>query len=187
MKKKYKIVALIGESGSGKDTVLKETVQKYPELHKIITCTTRPPREYEDDGVDYHFYSHEDFIRDIWNKKIIEYSVFNAWFYGTSINALQKDKINIGVFNPDGVRLLLDCPEVELTIFYVRASAKTRLLRQLNREENPDVAEIIRRYNTDEKDFSFLDFDYYDLTNEYQDDLKKSVAYVRNIIRSENP
>ena len=72
MKKKYKIVALIGESGSGKDTVLRETVQKYPELHKIITCTTRPPREYEDDGVDYHFYSHEDFIRDIWNKKIID-------------------------------------------------------------------------------------------------------------------
>lgn len=171
MKKKYKIVALIGESGSGKDTVLKETVQKYPELHRIITCTTRPPREYEDDGVDYHFYSHEDFIRDIWNKKIIEYSVFNTWFYGTSINALQKDKINIGVFNPTSIRTLIKDPDCDVLVIYVRASDKERLLRQLGREKSPNVREIVRRAAADYEDFDDLEFDYIEIPNTTMQDL----------------
>lgn len=184
---KYKIFALIGAAGSGKDTILKNVLKEDSSIHEIVSCTTRPPREGEINGKNYFFLTNDEFAEKVLNMEMLEATCFRDWFYGTSLDSLDKNKINIGVFNPDGIRLLLDCPEVELTIFYVRASAKTRLLRQLNREENPDVAEIIRRYNTDEKDFSFLDFDYYDLTNEYQDDLKKSVAYVRNIIRSENP
>ena len=44
-KKSYKILALMGPSGSGKDTVLKEVLKKNPkEFNKIINCTTRPMR-----------------------------------------------------------------------------------------------------------------------------------------------
>jgi hypothetical protein len=49
----------------------------------------------------------------------------------------------------------------------VRASAKTRLLRQLNRQDNPDVDEIVRRYRTDKEDFSAIDFDKLVLQNEH--------------------
>ena len=52
----------MGESGSGKDTVLKETLIQYPELHKIITSTSRPRREKEIDGVNYFYYTDEEFI-----------------------------------------------------------------------------------------------------------------------------
>ena len=45
-------------------------------------------------------------------------------------------------------------------MYYVTAKDKTRLLRQLNREENPNVDEIIRRYKTDKEDFCDLDFHY---------------------------
>lgn len=49
----------------------------------------------------------------------------------------------------------------------MRAGAKTRLLRQLNRQDNPDVDEIVRRYGTDKKDFSAIDFDKLVLQNEH--------------------
>lgn len=44
---KYKILGIIGESGSGKDTLLKRVSKAYPQAHEIISYTTRPPREGE--------------------------------------------------------------------------------------------------------------------------------------------
>jgi guanylate kinase len=40
----YKILALIGEAGTGKDTLMREVLKQDPSLHEIISCTTRPPR-----------------------------------------------------------------------------------------------------------------------------------------------
>ena len=99
----YKILAVIGESGSGKDTIVKEVVRKQP-LHKIIPCTSRPIRENEIDGVNYHFYTIEDFQEKIEKGEILEHAVFNNWYYGTSFDSLSEEKINIGAFNPSAVR-----------------------------------------------------------------------------------
>ena len=46
--------------------------------------------------------------------------------------------------------------DIELKVFYIRANDKERLLRQLNREEFPNVHEIIRRFHTDHKDFESI-------------------------------
>ena len=66
---------------------------------------------------------------------------------------LDLDRTNIGVFNPTGLKSLAAHDDIDLEIIYVKASAKTRLLRQLHREEDPNVYEIIRRFSTDEADF----------------------------------
>ena len=57
------------------------------------------------------------------------------------------------VFNPTGLKSLAAQEDIILKIVYVKASDKTRLLRQLNREEEPNVHEIVRRFYTDETDF----------------------------------
>lgn len=172
-----KIVALMGESGSGKDTILHRIMEKYPSyFNEIISCTTRPPRQGEREGVNYHFLSVEDFIRKILNGDMLEATEFNNWHYGTDSQSLTIDKINIGVFNPEGVRCLQEDENIELYVFYVRAAGKQRLLRQLNREENPDVDEIIRRYKADAEDFSFLnDIKYITLQNNTLDDIDIAV------------
>jgi guanylate kinase len=87
---------------------------------------------------------------------MLEWTRFNNWNYGTSIEELDEDKINIGVFNPYGIYNLSKNPNVKLSIYKINCSDKTRLLRQLNRENNPDVKEIIRRFSADEEDFLFL-------------------------------
>lgn len=53
---KYKIVAIMGKAGAGKDTLLRECLALDPnKLHEIISCTTRPPREGEREGVNYYY------------------------------------------------------------------------------------------------------------------------------------
>ena len=86
---------------------------------------------------------------------MLEYTYFNGWYYGTGLESVDEYKINIGVFNPRGIqKLSARREEIDLKVFLIDASDKTRLLRQLNRENNPNVKEIIRRFNTDEEDFS---------------------------------
>ena len=183
-KKSYKILALMGPSGSGKDTVLKEVLKKNPkEFNKIINCTTRPMREGEVDGVDYFFVSPETFAEQVLNFDMIEATNFNDWFYGTSKDALVNDAINIGVFSPEAVEALLESSEIELMVLELAVSDKTRLLRQLNREANPNVHEIIRRFKADEEDFADLDILRITLVNETKDDLLENVYYISRLPR----
>ena len=174
----YKIVAFIGKAGSGKDTILHQVIAGNPNLHEIISCTTRPRREGEVEGVNYFYMTPEQFGDKVLHDEMLEATCFNDWFYGTSYDSLRSNTINVGVFNPTGIDSLLARPDVEVTIYYIQASPKTRLLRQLNREQDPDVTEIIRRYSTDEIDFADLDFEYISLQNETKEDLKVNVQKI---------
>lgn len=157
--KKYQLVALIGKAGSGKDTILKDVVRAYElPMNIIVSYTTRPMREGEVEGREYHFISKDEFEQMIKNNQMFEYVQFNSWWYGTGINCLDENKINIGIFNPSGIRTLINFPEIDLQIYYIHVSDKERLLRQLNREEFPDIKEIIRRYSADEEDFKNINF-----------------------------
>jgi len=60
---------------------------------------------------------------------MLEATVFNDWCYGTSLENLSKDKINIGVFNPEGVELLRNNENINLTLIYIEANDKDRLIR----------------------------------------------------------
>lgn len=166
MENKYQIVALIGKAGVGKDSIQKVTCELHPLMfHPIVSCTTRPAREGEIEGVDYHYITLNEFTRKVLNGDMLEATEFRDWFYGTTLESLSKDKINIGVFNPAGVEALLEDSRLDVTVFEVVAPDKQRLMRYLNREENPDCAEMCRRYFTDEKDFADLDFDRYQIDN----------------------
>ena len=159
---KYKIIAIMGKAGSGKDTLLNALMEEeiFKDACKIISCTTRPIREYEIDGVDYHFITTKEFTNQILSGEMIEATVFNTWCYGTSLKNLDLNKINIGVLNPEGIELLKERNDVDLTVIYVQANDKDRLLRQLNREENPDCHEIVRRFSADEEDFDDDEIDF---------------------------
>lgn len=158
---KTKVIALIGKAGSGKDYLAKQIYSYYPHLHKKVSYTTRPPREGEKEGIDYFFRTENDFL----NTPMFEKANFNGWWYGTGMQGLNKDKINIGIFNPAGVRQMLQHPEIEARVFEIVCDDKIRLMRQLERENQPNVKEIIRRFGTDEKDFSSLDFPHIKIDN----------------------
>ncbi len=184
MNKKYKILALIGKAGSGKDTLLRAVCDSVLPIHEIVSFTTRPPREGEVNGENYIFVSGEEFAQAMLDGQMIEACEFNNWFYGTGYESLRTNIINIGVFNPAGVQALAHDPEVELKVVYVRAADKERLLRQLNREEDPDCHEIVRRFRTDEEDFMDIDYPHIEIYNDTLADLAVSTERLLDLIDS---
>ena len=148
-----RVYAIIGKAGSGKDYVLKK-VLKNIDAHGIVSCTSRPPREGEIEGKDYYFVSSAYFRNN--HDKFLEYQPFNGWWYGTRYEDLSEEKINIGVFNPDGLYDLIRSEVDRVRVIYLLADDKTRLIRQLQREENPNIQEIFRRYEADELDFDVV-------------------------------
>lgn len=178
---KIKIIAFFGPSSSGKDTLAK-TISKRPDVNEIISCTTRPMRDYEKDGVDYHFLTTEKFGEKVLDGTMLEATSFRDWFYGTPLEALKEDKINVGVFNKQGIECLLSDNRLEVIPIYVACEDKKRLMRSLERESNPDCEEICRRFLADLQDFEVIDFDYLTFYNGSEDNL----SWVENFLIDHN-
>lgn len=164
-----KLIAIIGKSGSGKNTILnnffetpyaikgwtqKDIIEFEKKYHIVVPFTTRPMRQGEIEGVDYHFLDEDNIGELIEDGSVAQVEDFRGWLYGTLWSELKEDKLNIGIFNPRAVDHLNDYIDLDITTVYITAPGKDRLLRQLQREDNPDVNEIIRRYGTDDEDFA---------------------------------
>ena len=187
----YKMIVFMGKAGAGKDSLMQQVLKLLAEkniiseVHEIVSCTSRPIRENEAHGVNYYYYHPDEFEMKIINDEMLEFTNFNNWWYGTSYDSVRSDGIvNIGVFNPSGVRQLLDRPDCDVTVYWVTTSDKQRLYRQLSREESPDVKEIIRRFNADEEDFADIDFDYTEVVNETFDDFYANAEQIACQIES---
>lgn len=187
----YKMIVFMGKAGAGKDSLMQQVLKLLAEkniiseVHEIVSCTSRPIRENEAHGVNYYYYHPDDFAMKIINDEMLEFTNFNNWWYGTSYDSVRSDGIvNIGVFNPSGVRQLLDRPDCDVTVYWVTTSDKQRLYRQLSREESPDVKEIIRRFNADQEDFADIDFDYTEVVNETFDDFYANAEQIACQIES---
>jgi guanylate kinase len=68
-------VVLSGPSGVGKDAVLDELERRGHRFHRVVTCTTRPPRDGERDGVDYFFVSDREFDQLLAEDGLLEHAV----------------------------------------------------------------------------------------------------------------
>ena len=187
---KYKIAIIIGKTGSGKDSIFKG-LQESETLHKVISTTTRPMREYEVDGVDYYFIDKYDFFEQDNFDKFLDTSVFNGWYYGTNIDNLDENKINILVGDNSRLLDLLTNDSVEAIIFYIEAFDKERLMRCLTREEDPDVHEIIRRFVAEEEDYGSKEFQLIDryvrpakTISNHDGELQEAIATITSAIES---
>ena len=176
---KIKIVALFGPSSSGKDTLAKQ-LATYPNISEIISCTTRPQRDYEQDGVDYYFLTTNQFAEKVINGSMLEATTFRDWFYGTPLESLSPNMINVGVFNKQGIECLLQDSRLLVVPVLVTCEDKTRLLRSLERETNPDCEEICRRFLADLQDFEVIDFDYLTYYNGSNTDPSWIYSYLEN-------
>ena len=178
------IVCLVGKSAAGKDSIA-YLLSRQENWHNVVSCTTRPRREYEKDGINYYFLTPDEFAQKVINGEMLEATYFNDWHYGTMKSSL-VDGINVGVWNPEGYDCLRETvkhdKDIILKPYWIRCRDKTRLLRSLNREEDPDVHEIVRRFQADEEDFEWLDEDreITSLWNEKDGDMIKCFQYILN-------
>lgn len=86
-----KLIILTAPSGSGKTSITRYLIGKYPRLSFSISATTRAPRGTEKDGVEYHFLSVDDFRSRIDANEFIEWEmVYEGKYYGTLKSELQR-------------------------------------------------------------------------------------------------
>lgn len=151
------IIAICGKSASGKDTLARWLVSMLKAIgmsvNVIINDTTRPPRIYEENGIDYNFLTETEFHNNINYNKYLEYSCFNNWFYGTDKEAIDPDSINVGIFNINGIsNLAMHQNEYEILCVYLKCNLYSRIKRSIERE-GCFKKEYIRRIFTDNSDF----------------------------------
>lgn len=82
------LLLIAGPTGTGKTTLCKRLVATHPEIERVVTCTTRAPREGEQHGVDYVFLSNAEFDAALANEEFLEWAQVHAARYGTRKGAV---------------------------------------------------------------------------------------------------
>lgn len=152
--KRPTLIAVCGKSASGKDYFVKKICKRYGDkIHRIIPDTTRPMRINETNSVDYNFITTPIFVKKHSQGKYLESSCYNGWHYGMSVDQIIYDKINIGVFDKQGLEALTKYKDnYSLVLIYLKCGFFKRLFRYIKREKKIS-REMFRRFAADQKDF----------------------------------
>lgn len=160
-----KLFLIMGKSASGKDTLYKDIVARFGDgLGTVVPYTTRPIREGEQEGVEYHFITESEMKAMDEAGKVIEkrcyQTVYGPWYYLTADDG-QIDlshRSSILIVTPAAYGKLRDYFGAEQVVpLYVETEDGLRLARALKRERAqkiPKYEEMCRRFLADAEDFS---------------------------------
>lgn len=148
--RKGAFIIISAPSGSGKSTIIKWLMDNHPELNLYfsVSCTSRPPRGSEQNGVEYFFLSPEEFRERIANDEFLEYEeVYADRFYGT-LKAQVEQQAESGqnvVFDVDvkgGCNIKKYYGDRALSLFIQPPSVEALRERLVNRgTDTPEVIE----------------------------------------------
>ncbi|MQA74974.1 MAG: guanylate kinase [Solirubrobacterales bacterium] len=85
-----KVFVITGPSGVGKGTLIRILRERVPNLELSVSATTRPPREGERDGRDYHFLAREEFARRADANDFLEHAAYSGQRYGTLRSEVER-------------------------------------------------------------------------------------------------
>lgn len=155
-------IFLIGPSASGKTTLQEELETRG--FERIISYTTRPPREGEQDGVDYHFITDREFTDAFVGRELAAvrsyHTVFGVWRYAFAWSDLNRAVNSCAVIDPKGYSEIYNEVSNPFGI-YMDIPADVRKARLLMRGDHP--SEIDRRLEADAEDFADFDLLYKDV------------------------
>jgi guanylate kinase len=146
------LVIVSGPSGVGKDSVIDELrrAPRDPDYHYVVTCTTRPRRAYEIDGVHYHFLSGEEFARLRDEGELLEANEVHGNWYGTPrsdvLHALRQGHDVILKIDVQGASVIKQRVPEALLIFLVPPSLEDLFGRlQARASESADELDTRQR------------------------------------------
>lgn len=178
------LMILAGPTGTGKSTLCVRMTEKYLCIQRVITSTTRPPREGESDGVDYFFFDEDTFTKKMNEGAFYESARVHDYLYGTLKSEIQnKLAQNIDlIMNVDvqGVEAFQKEAENDpllserlVTVFLMPPSLEEIEKRLLSRG-NESKESIERRLESAQKEMPlWVDYDFCLVSGAKDDDFAK--------------
>jgi guanylate kinase len=189
-----KIFYMMGKSASGKDTIYRRILTECGFLKEVVLYTTRPMRDGETEGKEYHFTTQEGMEAFLEQGKVIEIRTYQTvagpWSYATvddgSIDLKKDNYLAIGTL--ESYEKVLEYYGAEcVEPIYITVDDGVRMERALARERqqtNPNYAEMCRRYLADEADFSPENLEKCGIDHSFQnEDLEICVKDIAEKIR----
>ena len=177
-----RLFVISGSSGVGKGTLLKLFLSKHPDYKLSVSCTTRKPREGEENGINYFFLTKEEFVNLVKNNEFLEWAEFSGNMYGTQ-KAYVERKL------AEGKNLILELDTVgalnvkkimpEACLIFILPPSFEELESRLRGRNTESEDAIQKRLNTVKIEIErSKEFDY----KVVNDDLDKALKLLENIM-----
>lgn len=151
------VFVITGPSGVGKGTLIRGLRERLPSLALSVSATTRAPRPGEQDGVDYHFLSREQFDRAVAKGDFVEHADYAGRSYGTLRSELEG-RVREGVpvvleIEVQGARQVRAAMPEAVQVFIAPPSLAALRTRLVGRGTD-DQAEVQRRLQVAEQELA---------------------------------
>jgi len=183
------LVLVSAPSGGGKTTICQQLLAARPQMTRAVTCTTRPPRKGERDGVDYYFLDATSFLKRVQAGNFLEHATVYGNSYGTLksevLGKLRQGKdllLNVDVQGAAAIhQRALEEPELEralVSVFLTPPSLEV-LEQRLKRRGTDSPAAIQKRLSVARQEIAqWKNFDYLLISTTIQEDLRRTLAIV---------
>ena len=182
------LIVISGPSGVGKDSVLHGLKERKLPMHFVVTATTRPRRENETQGVDYFFFSKDEFAQMIEQEELIEYAIVYDDYKGIPKQQVQEalasgqDVImRVDVQGAASVRKLAD----EAVLIFLTTESEEALVKRLKARQTETAENLNLRIATARQELKrATEFDY--LVVNADGHLEETVDTVVAILQAEH-
>jgi len=183
------LILISAPSGGGKTTLCQQLLKARPDMTRAITCTTRAPRPGEKDGVDYHFFTAEEFLKRLHAGNFLEH----ATVYGNSYGILKSELLgklregkdvllNVDVQGAATIREQAESePELKraLVTVFLTPTPLTALEERLKKRGADAIAVIQKRLAVAKQEIAqWKNFDYLLISGTKQEDLRRILAII---------
>jgi guanylate kinase len=181
------LVVISAPSGAGKTTLCQSLLAAHPELTRVVTCTTRAPRDGEREGKDYYFLPEAEFCRRIERGDFLEHAEVYGRRYGT-LRSEVMDKLKGArdvLLNVDvqGVRSIQAAAAADpvlkraLVTVFLTPSSLAVLEERLRRRGTEDGEVLRRRLGSARQEIAeWRAFDYLVISESVGEDVRRVEA-----------
>jgi guanylate kinase len=177
-----RVFVITGPSGVGKGTLIRGLMERLEQLELSVSATTRAPRPGEQDGVDYHFLTREEFDRRVAEGDFVEHADYAGRSYGTLRSELEA-RVRAGTpvvleIEVQGARQVRAAMPEAVQVFIAPPSLEALRTRLIGRGTD-DAEEVERRLQVAEEELAAQpEFGYVVVNDRLEDALEELTRIV---------